>query len=195
MSKKQKQKQIKNQDEEKCQDQTPEQSTAKTFEDFFERLIFASRWLLAPLYLGMAFMLLVLVVKFFGEIAHIVPSIFSINEKELVIAILSLIDMCLMGNLIVIVVFNGYESFISKIEIKNIERMDWMGKVGFSTLKVKLISSIIAIASVDMLKVFINAKNYTESEFKWRLIIYLALVISGVALAFMDKLAHSHHKS
>lgn len=86
--------------------------------------------------------------------------------------------------------FNGYESFVAKIEIKNVQKMDWMGKVGFSTLKVKLISSIIAIASVDLLKTFLNLQeNYSDKELKWRLIIYVAFIFSGVALTWMDRIA------
>lgn len=168
------------------------ESNAQKAEDMFEQLLFSSRWLLAPIYMGMIVMLLLLLIKFLEEIIHFVPSIFTTTEKDMLVAILSLIDLSLMGHLIIIVVFNGYESFVSKIEIKNVQKMDWMGKVGFSTLKVKLISSIIAIASVDMLKIFINVGKYDDREIKWRLIIYISFVISGVTLAFMDNLAKSH---
>ena len=158
--------------------------------DVFKRFLFASRWLLAPIYAGMIVMLFLLLYKFFQEIWHIIPNINTLKEKEAIVSILSLIDMSLVANLILIVMFNGYESFVAKIEIKNVQKMDWMGKVGFSTLKVKLISSIIAIASVDLLKTFLNLQeNYSDKELKWRLIIYVAFIFSGVALTWMDRIA------
>lgn len=169
--------------------QKPETQEDINVNDVFKRFLFASRWLLAPIYAGMIVMLLLLLYKFFQEIWHIIPNVGNLKEKEAIVSILSLIDMSLVANLILIVMFNGYESFVAKIEIKNVQKMDWMGKVGFSTLKVKLISSIIAIASVDLLKIFLNAQNYEDRELKWRLIIYLAFIFSGVALTWMDRIA------
>lgn len=160
----------------------------------FEQVIFASRWLLAPFYLGLVVSLGALMVKFLQEIVHIVPHVLEMPEKDLLLAILTLIDLSLAGNLLIMVIFSGYENFVSKIDVADHEdRPDWMGKVDFGGLKLKLIASIVAISGIHLLKSFMNIKNVSHDELMWLVIIHLTFVGSGVLLALMDRLEGHHH--
>jgi len=160
----------------------------------FEQVLFASRWLLAPFYLGLVVALAALMVKFLQEIVHIIPHVLEMPEKDLLLAILTLIDLSLAGNLLVMVIFSGYENFVSKIDVADHEdRPDWMGKVDFGGLKLKLIASIVAISGIHLLKSFMNIKNVSYDELMWLVIIHLTFVGSGVLLALMDRL-EGHHK-
>ncbi len=158
------------------------------FEKFLENLMFASRWLLAPFYFGLIIALLFLLVVFVKEIFHYTTN-FSFNETDLILFILTLIDLSFAGNLLIIVIFSGYENFVSKMNIsKNEDKPEWMGTVDFGGLKLKLISSIVAISGIHLLKIFFGMEKYTEKE----VILYIALhstfVASGVLLAYMDSL-------
>ena len=162
----------------------------KKIEKNFEKFIFTSRWLLAPFYLGLMLGVLILLIKFFKSLFGTFAGLLSgeLGDSDIVISILTLVDITLLANLLIIIVFSGYESFVSKIELEGHEdRPDWMGKVGFSTLKVKLIGSIVAISAIELLAVFVNMDNYTEKEIKWKVIIHLTFVISGVLFAVMDR--------
>lgn len=135
------------------------------FEELFERALFASRWLLVPFYFGLVLSVLLLLFKFFAELFHLFVHSLSLSEGEMIIGILTLIDVALIANLLFIIIFSGYESFVSKIEVEDdIDKPGWMGKVGFSALKLKLISSIVAITSIELLKVFINVEAYTRTN-------------------------------
>lgn len=152
-----------------------------------EMTIFASRWLMAPFYLGLSLMLGVLMVKFIQELIHIIPGVFDSGESEMILAALTLIDLSLAGNLILMVVFSGYENFVSKIDVHDHEdRPDWMGKVDFSGLKLKLIASIVAISGIHLLKSFMNISQINKDDLMWMVILHMAFVLSGVLLAFMD---------
>ena len=156
-------------------------------EKFIERTLFSSRWLLAPIYLGLSFALIALGIKFFQELIHTFTIVISMSESDLVLSILSLIDMSLVGSLIVMVMFSGYENFVSKLNIENHEdRPAWMGKVGFSGLKMKLISAIVAISAVELLKVFISSSSYTSEELILKVVIHITFVVSGVLFALTD---------
>ena len=129
----------------------------KAIEHVLEVLIFNSRWLLAPFYLGLVGGIIILLVKFGQEFFHLVPQTLSGSESDIVLAILTLVDMSLVANLLLIIVFSGYENFVSKINTGgNEDRPDWMGKVDFSGLKVKVIASIVAISAIELLKAFVN---------------------------------------
>ncbi|MEJ1157392.1 TIGR00645 family protein [Prosthecomicrobium sp. N25] len=155
-----------------------------------ERGLFASRWLLAPFYVGLVLALAGLLVKFVQELVHFVLTVFSAGESDVVLGVLTLIDLSLAGNLLLIVIFSGYENFVSKFDIGDHEdRPDWHGKVDFGALKMKLIASMVAISGIHLLKVFMGLPKFTEREIMWMTIIHLVFVITGVLLALMDKLS------
>lgn len=169
----------------------------KKIEDALEKSLFISRWLLVPFLIGLIISAILLMVKFIGELSHLIIDIHSLSEIELVLGVLSMVDLTLIASLIFIIVFSSYESFVSKFD--TIDREDkpaWMGKVDFSALKMKVIGSIVAISSIELLKVFINLKNYDQQEILWKVIIFIAFVISGVLFAVMDRLSsHQNHSS
>lgn len=163
-------------------------------EHTLERLIFASRWIMAPFYLGLVVSLGMLLVKFLQELIHVAPGVFSMSESAVILAILTLIDLSLAGNLLLMVIFAGYENFVSKIDTGDHEdRPDWMGKVDFSGLKLKLIASIVAISGIQLLRTFMDVQNTSDRDLQWMLIIHVTFVVSGVLLALMDKLVASAH--
>lgn len=170
----------------------------KKIEHALEVVIFNSRWLLAPFYIGLVVGILMLLVKFLQEFLHILPHIFDSSESEVILAILTLVDMSLVANLLIIIIFSGYENFVSKIDTAGHEdRPEWMGKVDFSGLKVKLIASIVAISAIELLKAFVNVAAYTTEQLAWKVGIHAVLISSGVLFALMDKIAEgtSHSKS
>ncbi len=160
-------------------------------ENLFEKALFKSRWLLAPFYLGLVLSIILLLVKFFEEFLHMASTVFTMPASKLVIEILHLIDLSLIASLLVIIVLSGYESFVSKIDVDQHEdKPSWMGKLGFSELKIKVIGSIVAISAIDLLTVYLNMKEHTETELMWKVIIHISFVVSGVLFALMDKIAH-----
>lgn len=160
----------------------------------FEQVIFASRWLLAPFYLGLVIALGMLLVKFVQELFHILPHVLDMAEKDMILMILTLIDLSLAGNLLLMVIFSGYENFVSKMDVADhVDRPDWMGKVDFSGLKLKLIASIVAISGIHLLKSFMNIKSTSHEELMWLVIIHMTFVVSGVLLALMDRLTEAGH--
>ncbi|MHB1400064.1 MAG: TIGR00645 family protein [Trichloromonadaceae bacterium] len=162
----------------------------RRFEHGLEKLIFNRRWLLTPFYLGLVAAIGLLLVKFIKSFIAAFPVVFNGSGGEAMIAILTLVDITLVANLLIIIIFAGYENFISKIDTGNNEdRPDWMGHVGFSDLKLKLIGSIVAISGIEVLKYFVNVKNSTQHELIWVVIIHLTLVFSGVMFALMDRIA------
>lgn len=156
-----------------------------------EGILFASRWLLAPFYLGMALALGVLVVIFLRELAGELAHIQSLNAEGGILLALSLIDLSLTGNLLLIVMFSGYENFVSKMHVGGHEdRPDWMGTVDFSGLKLKLIASIVAISAIALLRAFLPLADpdvaVDTHRIGWMVAIHLTFVVSGVLLAVMD---------
>lgn len=154
-----------------------------------ERTIFASRWLLAPFFVGLIGAILVLIVKFAKELIHLVEGIWETGEYEAVISILTLVDTALIASLLLIMIFSGYENFVSKIGTGvHEDRPAWMGKVGFSDLKIKLIGAIVAISAVELLKAFLTSTQYTNEQLAWKVAIHLTFVVSGVLFALTDRL-------
>ena len=159
----------------------------KRIESLLEKTIFASRWILAPFYLGLSLSLLVLLYEFIHEIFDFLKIVHSTDIAGVLLFILSLVDISLAGNLLIIVIFSGYENFVSKINVKNHEdKPDWMGHVDFTDLKIKLISSIVAISGIHLLKIFMNLNNYDKDKIILYVVVHLSFVISGVLLALMD---------
>ncbi|WP_460448208.1 TIGR00645 family protein [Alsobacter sp. SYSU BS001988] len=155
-----------------------------------ERFLFASRWLLAPFYVTLVFGLLVLLARTLREIWHFVLHIPSATESDVILGVLSLIDLTFTGSLIVIVIFSGYENFVSKIdEAAHKDWPDWMSKIDFTGLKLKLLSSIVAISAIQLLKAFMNVKNTSDRDLMWYVVIHMVFVISGVFLALTDKIS------
>ncbi len=165
-------------------------NTAPKLERLIETGLFASRWLMAPMYIGLAMALVLLLISFVQEIAHLFFALPDISQNDVVLGILSLIDLSLAANLLLIVIFSGYENFVSKINTDEHEdNPEWKGSVDFSTLKLKLIASIVAISGIHLLKVFMDIGKTPESSIKWMVIIHVVFVVSGVLLAIMDMIA------
>ena len=159
-------------------------------EQLIERGLFASRWLMAPMYIGLSAALVLLLISFVQELAHLVMAVPDITQNDMVLGILSLIDLSLAANLLLIVIFSGYENFVSKMNTEAHEdNPEWKGSVDFSTLKLKLIASIVAISGIHLLKVFMDVAKTPENNIKWMIIIHIVFVISGVLLALMDWIA------
>ena len=164
-------------------------------ENLIEKVLYASRWLMAPIYLGMSLLLLALAVKFFQELVHIFPSILTMKEQDLILSVLTLIDLTLVGSLIVMVMFSGYENFVSQINIDaGGEKLAWLGKMDSGSLKLKLSASIVAISAIHLLKNYMDfhpgsANPDAESRrLMWLLIVHLGFVVSAITMAWMDTL-------
>lgn len=151
--------------------------------------MYASRWIMAPIYLGLSLILLALGVKFFQEILHILPNILEMKEVDLVLVTLSLIDITLVGGLIVMVMFSGYENFVSRLDVGDeSDKLVWLGKLDAGSLKNKVAASIVAISSIHLLKVFMNAEDLPNDKIKWYLLIHITFVLSAFAMGYLDKL-------
>ena len=161
-----------------------------------EGLIYASRWLMAPLYLGLAAALTILVITFFRELVVAIPAIYTMEEKQIILLVLTLIDISLAGNLVLIILFSGYENFVSKIEAahNDVDRPEWMGTLDFSGLKIKLVASIVAISAIHLLKIFMNLDSTPPATIQWYVIIHLTFVGSGIGFALMDWIEEKSHK-
>lgn len=158
-------------------------------ERFLENAMYASRWLLAPIYFGLSLGLLALMLKFFQEVFHVLPNIFSMAESDLILVLLSMVDMSLVGGLLVMVMMSGYENFVSQLDIdENKEKLNWLGKMDSSSLKMKVAASIVAISSIHLLRVFMDARNIETQYLMWYVIIHMTFVISAVLMGVLDKL-------
>lgn len=158
-------------------------------EKSLERLMYATRWLLAPIYLGLSLALLALGLKFFQELFHVLPHVFEIAEADLVLVILALVDLALVGGLLVMVMFSSYENFVSRLDIgDDTEKLNWLGKMDSSSLKNKVAASIVAISSIHLLKVFMNASNIENDKLLWYVLIHLTFVVSAFAMGYLDKI-------
>jgi len=161
-------------------------------ENLLERFIFASRWLLVPFYVGMVGAIALLLIKFVKEFISLLPMVVSGEGNEIVAGVLTLVDGALVANLLIIIIFAGYENFVSKIDTgDNVDRPDWMGHVSFSDLKLKVIGSIVAISGIELLKAFVKVESYTNEQLAWKVGLHMAFVVSGVLFAVMDRLTRS----
>lgn len=154
-----------------------------------EKFLFASRWLMVPFYLGLVFSLALLLITFTREMVHFTQSILTATEYDVILGILTMIDLSLAGNLVIMVVFAGYENFVSKMDqVRSSERPAWMGNIDFSAMKLKLLGSIIAISAIHLLKTFYNLAHVPDREIKWLLIIHGMFVLSAIILSCSDKI-------
>jgi len=162
----------------------------------FERIMYASRWLLAPIYIGLSIGLLLLGIKFFQEIIHVFPTVLETKETDLVLFILSMVDIALVGGLIVMVMFSGYENFVSQLNIdEGAEKLSWLGKLDSGSLKQKVAASIVAISSIHLLQKFMNIADsfekipeVIETQLMWYVIIHMTFVLSALGMAWVDKI-------
>ena len=165
-------------------------------EHALEVFMFGSRWLLVPFYLGLVGGIALLLIKFIKAFISLVPTVISGDSGDALLGILSLVDITLVANLLIIIIFAGYENFVSKIDTGDSEdRPTWMGHVSFSDLKLKLIGSIVAISGIELLKYFINVKEVGNHELMWAVIIHVTLVFSGVMFALMDRISGVKHSA
>lgn len=174
------------------------------------RLIFASRWLQLPLYLGLILAQAVYVYQFWTELVHLIEAAFgnphaletlvksigykgeplvSLNETVLMLVVLGLIDVVMISNLLIMVIVGGYETFVSRMDLEgHPDQPEWLSHVNASVLKVKLGTAIIGISSIHLLKTFINAANYDEKVLMFQTVIHLAFLLSAIAIAYTDRL-------
>lgn len=155
-----------------------------------ETAVFASRWILAPFYLGLAVSIIIVLIKFLGELFHLATHAFTSTESEVILGVLALVDLTLTGSLLIIVIFSGYENFVSKIDHSgHRDWPEWMGTIDFSGLKLKLLSSIVAISAIQLLKQFMSIQNVSEREIFWLVVVHVVFVVSSVLLALSDRIA------
>lgn len=168
----------------------------KNIDTKLEKLVFNSRWLLAPFFVGLVWALIILLGKFVKELFSLTFGFFSSTKSESIISILTLLDTTLIACLMIIIVFSGYEIFVSKIEVDDTERPAWMGKISFTDLKLKLITAIVAISSVELLRAIINVENNSNEVMGWKVGVHLTLLVTAIIFALTDyvvsKKSHGH---
>ncbi len=168
-----------------------------------ENFIFASRWIQAPLYVGLIVAQVVYCYLFMVELSHLVHGAFSsthISETDVMLVVLGLIDVVMIANLLVMVIVGGYETFVSRLDLEgHPDQPEWLSHVNAGVLKIKLSTAIIGISSIHLLKSFINAGNLSEHTLKWQVVIHVVFLLSALAMALVDKtmtqtLALQHQK-
>jgi uncharacterized protein (TIGR00645 family) len=167
---------------------------ASKLEAVTEKMLFASRWILAPIFLGLSLALIALGFKFFQEAWHVFSHLIEMEEATLVLTVLSMIDIVLVGSLIVMVMFSGYENFVSTIDAKGTDSLNWLGKLDAGTLKLKVAASIVAISSIHLLRVFMEIEKKSETAIMWYVIVHLTFVVSAVLLGVLDKMSFAKHR-
>jgi uncharacterized protein (TIGR00645 family) len=164
--------------------------TGRAWERMLERVLTSSRWLLAPFFLGLALGVVVLLIKFVQEAYHLVVRALQISEGEAILGVLSLVDLALTGALVMIVIFSGYENFVSKIDHTSDRRWpEWMGSIDFTALKIKLLGSIVAISAIQLLKQFMTIGKSSDRDLMWYAVIHVVFVVSSVLLALSDRIS------
>ena len=172
-----------------------------------ERLFFSSRWLLAPIYLGLSLALIVLGIQFFMELFHAFEMVLGIwvdeegnraGEADIVLTLLALVDLSLVAGLIVMVMFSGYENFVSKLDVNENgggEKLDWLGKLDAGTLKLKVAASIVAISSIHLLRKFMEVSETDNDKLMWYVIIHMTFVLSALLMGILDRITGKAHGS
>lgn len=167
---------------------------SKRAEKYFEHIIFASRWLQAPLYAGLIVGGLLYTYKFAVELIHLCVTINEITESALMLGVLTLVDITMVANLLVMVIIGGYSTFVSRMDIeKHEDKPDWLQKVDAGTLKVKLAGSLVGVSGIHLLQTFINIKNQQPEHVMWQVIIHVVFLCSSVMLAYSEKILHQKH--
>ncbi|PYB73354.1 MULTISPECIES: TIGR00645 family protein [Rhizobium] len=165
----------------------------KSLELLIEKIILSSRWLLVVFYLGLVAALAVYAVSFGYKFIKIAKNVFVYEDFEMILAMLALIDAALVASLIVMVMISGYENFVSRFDEAD-DQVSFLGKLDAGSLKIKVASSIVAISSIHLLQVFLNASQYTDSKLMWFTIIHLAFVISAVMLGYLEVMMNGKKK-
>jgi uncharacterized protein (TIGR00645 family) len=175
----------------------------RSLETQLESGLFAGRWLMAPFYVGLLLALVLLLVVFLRELVEGVPAALQ-SEEQAILLVLSLVDLSLAGNLILIVTFSGYENFVSKMHMQNhVDRPAWMGAVDFSGMKLKLIGSIVAISAISLLRAFMQMAEADSAadaaapdtvKLGWMIGLHITFVVSGVLFALMDWISEKSHR-
>lgn len=156
------------------------------------RVVFASRWLQTPLYLGLIIAQLVYVYRFGVELTHLVVHMQTVSETEIMLVVLGLIDVVMVANLLLMVIVGGYETFVSRLYLDdNPDQPEWLEHVNAGTMKVKLAMALIGISSIHLLKTFIEAPNMSQQTMMWQVIIHMTFVVSAIAMAYTNKLMDS----
>ena len=167
---------------------------ARRVEWFIESLLFSSRWLLAPFFIGLALSIFILLIKFVQEVIHLAAGMFAASGTQVVAEVLGLVDLTLTASLLIIVVFSGYENFVSRIDhTQHSDWPEWMGSIDFTGLKLKLMSSIVAISAVQVLRLFLALGTTSNRELYWSMAIHMVFVVSSVLLALSDWISNSSH--
>jgi uncharacterized protein (TIGR00645 family) len=161
----------------------------RKIEHAIETILFQSRWILAPFYLGLAFCLVLMLIHFGKQLFGFVIKIHMATESDVILGVLGLIDLAFTGNLVLIVIFSGYENFVSKIETDGHDRPDWMTKVDFGGLKQKLMTSIVAISAIQVLKAFMNLEQYDNIKLGWLVGIHVLFLGSLLTVVVADRLS------
>lgn len=172
-------------------------------EKTIEKVLYRSRWVLAPIYLGLSLAVIALAIKFFQEVYHLLIHVFTSSEAELILTILSLIDIAMVGGLLIMVMMSGYENFVSQLDVGDgEEKLGWLGKMDSSSLKAKVAASIVAISSIHLLKQFMAIETggkgglppppVNEDALLWAVIIHLTFVFSAFLMGYLDKVSHKH---
>lgn len=156
---------------------------------FLSTILFGSRWLQVPFYLGLIAAQLVYVVHFMVELEHLIVGTFTLTEEAIMLIVLGLIDVVMISNLLIMVIVGGYETFVSRLNLRgHPDEPEWLSHVNANVLKVKLATAIIGISSIHLLKTFINAPNLDQQTMMWQTIIHMAFIVSAVSIAYIDKL-------
>ena len=165
-------------------------------ESLFEKLFYSACWILAPLFLGLSLALLALALKFFQEVWHVLPHVFELSESDLILSLLSMVDMGLVGGLIVMVMYSSYENFVSRLDLdeKDSERLGWLGKMDAGSLKNKVAASIVAISSIHLLRIFMNISTIENDKLLWYVIVHLTFVLSALVMCWIDLLTRKAHQ-
>lgn len=172
----------------------PRRPAAGRLETGLERLVLASRWLQAPLYIGLIVVLGVVVVKFPFKIWELLIKAVTVEESDLVLAVLSLVDLIMVANLVVMVIISGWENFVSHIDTEGVtDKLSWFGKLDAGSLKIKLASSIVAISSIHLLQRFLEATTVSNDKLYVLMAVHLTFVVSALLLTYIDRLATAKH--
>lgn len=151
--------------------------------------MYRSRWVLAPIYFGLSLAIVALGIKFFMELFHLLVDIVVLSEADMILIVLSLVDIAMVGGLLIMVMMSGYENFVSQIDIDDDEeKLSWLGKMDSSSLKAKIAASIVAISSIHLLKKFMAAETIDNDKLLWYVIMHITFVTSAFAMGLLDVL-------
>jgi uncharacterized protein (TIGR00645 family) len=170
------------------------EDTLKKVENILEAVIFSSRWIQAPIYGGLIVGAALYTYKFLIELIHLTTTVATISEEVLMLGILTLVDISMVLNLLIMVIIGGYATFVSRMNLAGHEdRPDWLEKIDAGTLKVKLAGALVGISGIHLLKAFINIGNKDFEAVKWQIVIHVVFLFSTLMLAYTEKVLHSSH--